>query len=190
MVAGTLDLPREREAGDGADGGMYAVAVEASAFPGRDGGAVAPRGVQVAVDQPLRAAVVEERLTVGPRGKVGRVDSDLRPDGGEVLAKGFGECVNAPGDAFPLPPQLRREPVTRPMRGGAAERVREARCSAIRSATRVHVGSAYSAFTKRGMTCRCAWPTSGEQFQSQVAEDAAVLAHACIVNGMWCQTRV
>jgi hypothetical protein len=42
MAAGRLDLPRERQTGDGADGGVDPVAVETAAFAGRDGGAVAP----------------------------------------------------------------------------------------------------------------------------------------------------
>jgi hypothetical protein len=73
-----FDLPRERKPGDGADGGVDAVAVEAAALARRYGGAVAPGCVGVAVDLPLRAAVADVLLAVAVGGHVARVEGPPR----------------------------------------------------------------------------------------------------------------
>src|SRR5437763_3249720 len=121
MAAGCLNLPREREAGLGADGGVDAVPVEAAALPCGDGAAVAPRCVRVAVGLPFRAVLVEELLAVGVGGHVARVDSNLAPHVGVVLAQGGGERVETACDPFALRAKLAGKAVASPMRRRATK---------------------------------------------------------------------
>ena len=127
VAAGRLDLPRERKPGDGADGGMDLVPVEAAALARADGGAMPPRCVRIGVCLALGAAVVEEPLPVRVRGHVGSVDSDLAAHVGMVFAQGGCERINTSGDPLALPAQLSGKAVAGPMGGRPAKRIRQAR---------------------------------------------------------------
>src|SRR5439155_12169106 len=115
VTPGCLDLPRERQARLGADGGVDAISVEAAALARRDGAAVPPTRVRVAVGLPLRAILVEEPLAVGIGGHVARVDSGLRAHVGIVVAEGRGERVKTGRDALALRAELAGEAVAGPM---------------------------------------------------------------------------
>lgn len=87
-VPSRAGLPRHREAGGRADGGVQLVSVEAAALAGRDGGTVAPRRVGVREALALRAVVVGERLAVCVGQKIPSVDGDVLAELREVVVQG------------------------------------------------------------------------------------------------------
>ena len=97
MPSSGLDFPCERQARPGANGGVKAVAVEASAVASRDRGAMAPGCIGVAVPLALGAVLRQEPLSVRVGGQVGRVDGDVFPKlwkraGPLIVCRNTGGC--------------------------------------------------------------------------------------------------
>jgi hypothetical protein len=95
-----------RQPRHGADGGVDLVAVEPAALAGRDGGAVAPGGVGVAVALALRAVLGEVALAVGVGGQVGAVDGDVAAHVRVLGVQGRGHGVDAACEQVAVDAQL------------------------------------------------------------------------------------
>jgi cobalamin synthase len=95
MRSRRLDLPRDGKLGSGADGKVQLPAVEAAPLAGRDGGAVPPGGVGIAVALALSAALGDVALTVRVGRHIGGVNGDVLPVLGKLGAQRVGETAEA-----------------------------------------------------------------------------------------------
>ena len=112
-----LDLPRERQIGLGADSHVEAISVEAAALARRDGGAVAPGSIRVAVLLAFRPVLVLVALAVRVCGHVGGVDGDIPAEERVVFLQLFDDASGAAFEQVHVVAELRREAVARPFRG-------------------------------------------------------------------------